>query len=56
MVYRENEGGEPLQLSFVDIRKAYVYGKPERKIFIRLPPEIGLGKDVVARLDRCMYG
>ena len=45
-----------LKLSFIDVRKAYFHGVPTRKIFVRLPPELGLGKDLVGRLDRCMYG
>ena len=47
---------EELQLSFVDVRKAYFYGVPERTIYVRLPPELGLGKGVVGKLVRCMYG
>ena len=47
---------EDLQLSFVDVRKAYFYGVPERKIYVRLPPELGLGKGTVGKLVRCMYG
>ena len=47
---------EDLQLSFVDVRKAYFYGVPERKIYVRLPPELGLGKNMVGKLVRCMYG
>ena len=47
---------EPLQLSFVDVRKVYFYGIPERAIYARLPYELGLGKSVVGKLIRCMYG
>ena len=48
--------GAPLKLSFVDIRKAYFNGRPSRKLFVRPPPEMGLGKNMLCRLDRCMYG
>ena len=48
--------GKHLKLSFVDIRKAYFNGKPKRSLYVRLPPELGLPKDVVAKLERCMYG
>ena len=48
--------GKHLKLSFVDIRKAYFNGKPKRSLYVRLPPELGLPKDVVGKLDRCMYG
>ena len=40
----------------MDIRKAYVDGVPSGRLYVRLPPEPGLGNDVVARLDSCMYG
>ena len=53
---RVAESGMPLQLSFVDIRKAYFNGIPKRNIFVRLPKELGLGAGTVAKLDRCMYG
>ena len=48
--------GKPLKLSFIDVRKAYFYGKPSRKLYIRPPPELGLPKDTVCRLKRSMYG
>ena len=48
--------GKHLKLSFVDIRKAYFNGKPKRSLYVRLPPELGLPKDVVGKLERCMYG
>ena len=48
--------GQHLKLSFVDIRKAYFNGKPVRSLYVRLPPELGLPKGVVGKLERCMYG
>ena len=53
---RRFQDGHPLKLSFVDIRKAYFNGVPKRALFVRLPKEMGLGPNAVARLDRCMYG
>lgn len=47
---------KPLRISFVDIRKAYCNAVPEREIFMRLPPEMGLGSDVVAKQMGCVYG
>ena len=48
--------GQNLKLSFVDIRKAYFNGRPKRSLYVRLPPELGLPKSTVAKLERCMYG
>ena len=47
---------ENLKVSFVDVKKAYFYGIPERTLYVRLPSELGLGKGVVGKLVRCMYG
>ena len=52
----QHRNGDPLKLSFVDVKKAYFYGIPERSLYVRLPPEMGLGKQVVGKLVRCMYG
>ena len=48
--------GAALQLSFVDIRKAYFNAIPERSISVCLPPELGLSSKIVGHLRRCMYG
>ena len=48
-VSERTRGGEPLRISFVDIRQAYVNAMPERAIFMRLPREMGLPSNVVAR-------
>ena len=53
---QRTKNGKPLQLSFVDIRKAYFHGVPKRALFVRLPKELGYGPNMVARLDKCMYG
>ena len=44
------------QLSFVDVKKAYFYGVPDRTPYVRLPAELNMGKGMVGRLVRCMYG
>ena len=48
--------GKPLQISFIDVKKAYFYGIPERALYVRLPPELGLSRKFVGKLVRCMYG
>ena len=50
------KGSKPLRLSFVDIRKAYFNAIPERAIYMKLPKEMGLSPDLVARQVRCVYG
>ena len=44
------------QLSFIDVKKAYFYGVPDRNLYIRFPPELGMPKTMVGKLVRCMYG
>ena len=46
----------PVQINFVDIRKAYFNGAHKRAIFMDLPRELGLGKEYVTKLIRCCYG
>ena len=48
--------GQPLELSFIDIRKAYFNGVPKRPIFMAFPKELGLPSHYVARLKKCAYG
>ena len=48
--------GRPLRISFIDVRKAYFNAIPERAIYMRLPKEMGLPPDTVARQVRCVYG
>ena len=52
----QKRDGERLQLSFTDVKKAYFYGVPDRHLYVRFPPELGMPKDMVGRLVRCMYG
>ena len=48
--------GRPLELSFVDIRKAYFNGIPKRRLHLFLPREMGQAKGAIAHLKRCVYG
>ena len=48
--------GKCLQLSFIDIRKAYFNGIPKRPVYMRFPKELGLPSNVVGKLVRCAYG
>ena len=48
------KGSKPLRLSFVDICKAYFNAIPERAIYMKLPKEMGLSPDLVARQVRCV--
>ena len=48
--------GKPLRVSFIDIRKVYFNALPTRAIYMRLPKEMGLPSDTVARQVRCVYG
>ena len=48
--------GKPLQLSFVDVKKAYFYGKPNRDIYMTPPRELGLPASQLAKQTRCVYG
>ena len=51
-----HRNGQPLRLSFVDIRKAYVNGRPRQDAFMSLTKELGLAPNLVARQVRCVYG
>ena len=48
--------GKKLKLSFVDIRKANFNWRPNRNIYIRLPPGLGSPRETLGKLVRCMYG
>ena len=51
-----NRDGQPLRLSFVDVRKAYFNGKPKRPLYMSFPKELGLPSNLVAKQVRCVYG
>ena len=53
---RKDSKGRLLKLSFVDVVKAYFNAIPQRKIFVRLPRELGLESGLYGKLIRCMYG
>ena len=50
------QGKEKLKLHYLDVRKAYFNGVPTRDLYVKLPPELGLGRQVVGKLQKCMYG
>ena len=52
----QKRGGRRLKISCVDIRKAYFNGTPKRSLYVRLPPELGLPRNILGKLMRCMYG
>ena len=45
-------------LMVLDVRRAFLYGKARRSIYVKLPPEDGQGKGgaVMAKLERSIYG
>ena len=45
-----------MKLSFVDIVKAYFNGVPTRSLYVKLPKELGLPRNIVGKLRRCLYG
>ena len=49
-------GGKPLKLHVLDVRTAYFNGVPTRSIYVKLPFEMGLGKNVLGKLRKCIYG
>ena len=53
---RRTPQGKPLEVSFVDVKKAYFNAIPKRKLHVFLPKELGQGPKACARLKRCVYG
>ena len=45
-----------MQVTLVDISRAYFNAFIAREVFVELPREAGYGKDVVGKLVKCMYG
>lgn len=45
-----------LQVTLVDISRAYFNAYIRRKVYVELPPEAKKGQDVVGELVKCMYG
>ena len=52
---RRTRNGRALELSFLDIKKAYFNAIPRRLLHLFLPKEMGLGARAVAHLKRCVY-
>ena len=48
--------GDPLDLSFVDVRKAYFNATPVRNTHLQFPNELGAPASKIAHLKRCVYG
>ena len=48
--------GRPLEMTFIDIRKAYFNGIPCRQLHLFLPKELCIGTTAVAHRRRCVYG
>ena len=48
--------GQHLQLSFIDVRKAYFNGVPRRPAHMKFSKESGFPSKMVAKLVRCAYG
>jgi hypothetical protein len=52
---QRTQDGLPLALSFIDIKKAYFNGVPQRNMFMAPPKELGLGKMITQQI-KCVYG
>ena len=52
----QKRGNTHIQLSFVDIKKAYFNAIPTREIDMSLPKEMGLPPGTLAKQVRCVYG
>ena len=53
---RKDAKGRPLELAFIDVKKAYFNAVPKRVIHLVPPKEPGLPSGGVAHLRRCAYG
>ena len=49
-------GGEPVQLSVVDVKKSDFHNKPQRSMVMAPPKELGLPKSLLARQMKGVYG
>jgi len=45
-----------LQVSLVDISRAYFNAEISREVFVELPPEAGYGRGCIGKLVKCLYG
>ena len=48
--------GPSLQVSLVDISRAYLDAKIGPGVYVELPPEAGHGSEYIGQLAKCMYG
>ncbi len=49
---------EPTRLMVLDVKRAFLYGRMKRRVYIRLPPEDPRSREpgILGRLERAMYG
>ena len=47
---------QPLEISFVDVRKAYFNASPVRNLHLAFPKDLGIPPGHCAHLKRCVYG
>ena len=52
---QRTQDGQPLALSFIDIKKAHFNRAPQRNILMASPKELGSGK-MITQQTKCMYG
>ena len=50
-----HKSGRPYKLGFIDVKKAYLYAKSTREVYVRLPDEMGM-EGMCARLKKSLYG
>lgn len=53
---RWHTDGSALQISFIDIRKAYFNATPTRNLCLAFPKELGIPRGYCGHLLRCVYG
>ena len=56
MTKRVSRNNRPLNLSFIDVKKAHLFSGVLRELYVEPPPEANEPPDVVWRLQRAMYG
>ena len=55
MAASQANASDPLKLLFVDVKRALVYARAERDVFVRLPPE-DIQHGYCCKLLKAMYG
>ena len=56
MTKRVPRNNRPLELSFIDVKKAHLCSDVLRELYVERPPEANAPPDIVWRLHRAMYG